>query len=139
MFFRFVKMLNCCIARKCMSKRSHTSINLEDKQTNNPGRPASARSSNPGDDSSDEEFFEALEDQDDSDDSSSGDVERPVGITKGDTKREGASKRCGDLKLLVSGEPLYVPLTQVCRAFSLRAGPSVLLVARILSTLFTVK
>ena len=93
-----------------MSKRSQTSINLEDKQAaGNPERPASC----PGDDSSDDEFFEALEDQDDSDDSC-GDVEGTLGTGEGSTRREGALKRRGDLKLLVSGEPLYVPVTQVC-------------------------
>lgn len=107
-------MLNYCIARKCMSKRSETSINQEltDKPAENPEQPSSARSSSPGDDSSEDEFFEALEDQDDSDDSC-GDVKGTSEITESNMKREGALKRCGDLRLLVSGEPLHVPVTQV--------------------------
>jgi hypothetical protein len=107
-------MLNCCIARKCLSKRSQTSINKENAPSDIPRRPTSARSSCPGDDSSDDEFFEALEDQDDSDDSG-GDVEGPLETGQGNTRREGALKRCGDRRLLVSGEPLYIPVTQVCR------------------------
>ena len=97
-----------------MSKRSETSINqeLSDKPPENPERPSSARSSSPGDESSEDEFFEALEDQDDSDDSSR-DVEGTSEIAESNMKREGALKRCGDLKLLISGEPLYVPVTQV--------------------------
>ena len=106
-----LQMLNCCIARKFLSKRSQTNISQEGKQGDNPSPPASARSSCPGDDSSEDEFFEALEDQDDSDDSC-GNVPGPSEIKEDSTRREGALKRCGDLKLLVSGEPLYVPVTQ---------------------------
>ena len=108
----FPQMLNCCIARKFLSKRSQSNISQEDKQAENSARPASARSSCPGDDSSEDEFFEALEDQGDSEDSC-GDVPGPSEIKEDSTRREGALKRCGDLKLLVSGEPLYVPVTQV--------------------------
>jgi hypothetical protein len=107
-------MLNCCIARKFLSKRSQTSISQENKQAENPGRPASARFSSPGDDSSEDEFFEALEDQDDSDDSC-GHIAGSSETSEGRIRREGALKRCGDLKLLVSGEPLYIPVTQVRR------------------------
>ena len=97
-----------------MSKRSETNINqeLSDKPPGNLERPPSARCSSPGDDSSEDEFFEALEDQEDSEDSC-GDVEGTSRMAASNMKREGALKRCGDLKLLVSGEPLYIPVTQV--------------------------
>ena len=97
-----------------MSKRSETNINQEqsDKPPGNLERASSARCSSPGDDSSEDEFFEALEDQEDSEDSC-GDVEGTSRMGEGNMKREGALKRCGDLKLLVSGEPLYIPVTQV--------------------------
>ena len=85
-----------------------TRNNLKD----NPERATSARSSCPGDDSSDDEFFEALEDQEDSEDSC-GDEEGTLGTEGSNTRREGALKRCRDLRLLVSGEPLYIPVTQV--------------------------
>ncbi|XP_028409071.1 rab3 GTPase-activating protein catalytic subunit-like isoform X2 [Dendronephthya gigantea] len=112
-----LQMLNCCIARKCLSKRSQTSINDEMSEKhfkpNDGNRPASARSkhSHPDDDSSEDEFFEALENQDDSDDSGE-DEEGNLKTVQSNTRREGALKRCGDLRLLISGEPLYIPVTQ---------------------------
>lgn len=83
-------------------------------KANDRDRPASARSRNshPADDSSEDEFFEALENQDDSDDSGE-DVEGPLETERSNARREGALKRCGDLRLLISGEPLYIPVTQV--------------------------
>lgn len=135
-------MLNWCIARKCLSgKNSGTRVNLEGQKvvgnlqsnTRNSDRPSSGRSSSDkpssaGDDSSDDEFFEALEDQGDSDEDSSLDVVVSDSATDksqtergtksncaegGNQVREGALRRCGDLRLLVTGEPLYVPVTQV--------------------------
>lgn len=129
-------MLNCCIARKCISrKKSETGFkNDRNLQSNSKNSDIlnHARLSSPGNDSSDDEFFEALEDQDDSDDDSSleagisdgvSDIPRKERVnksscTEGDNRvREGTLKRCGDLRLLVSGEPLYIPVTQVATLF----------------------
>ena len=100
-------MLNCCIARKCLSKKN-TQEAL--KQQHIPLQHPWSRSSHDNvNDSSDEEFFEALEDQDGSDEES----EAWTATTEITIKREGALKRCGDLKLIKSGEALYIPITQV--------------------------
>ena len=75
--------------------------------------------------SDDEEFFEAVESQDEVDKESGGsgeDINNTKRIDNEDNidnnssvcKREGAKEPFGDLKLLVSGEPLLVPITQVC-------------------------
>ena len=78
--------------------------------------------------SDDEKFFEALENQDENEKETKNyfenfNIERK---TNGDSdiensndnnasmcKREGGRELFGDLKLLVSGEPLVVPITQV--------------------------
>jgi len=82
--------------------------------------------------SDDDEFFEAVESQEESENefqsgNSSGDLKNiqrtdsdlnmDGNCTDNNTptgKREGAKEPFGDLKLLVSGEPLIVPITQVC-------------------------
>ena len=77
--------------------------------------------------SDDEEFFEAVESQDEVDKDSGRHAEDIKNTKRTDEdlsqdniddnshvcKREGAKEPFGDLKLLVSGEPLLVPITQV--------------------------
>ena len=78
--------------------------------------------------SDDEEFFEALENQDESEKetrnyfenfniegktNSDSDIENSDENNASMFKREGGKELFGDLKLLVSGEPLVVPITQV--------------------------
>ena len=78
--------------------------------------------------SDDEEFFEALENQDESEKgtrnyfenfniegktNSDSDIENSNENNASMYKREGGKELFGDLKLLVSGEPLVVPITQV--------------------------
>ncbi|XP_074627593.1 rab3 GTPase-activating protein catalytic subunit-like isoform X2 [Acropora palmata] len=77
--------------------------------------------------SDDEEFFEALENQDESEKgtrnyfenfniegktNSDSDIENSNDNNASMYKREGGKELFGDLKLLVSGEPLVVPITQ---------------------------
>lgn len=79
--------------------------------------------------SDDEEFFEAVESHDeaiDKDSEGKADDVKNTKRTDNDLnednidnnspvfRREGAKEPFGDLKLLVSGEPLLVPITQVC-------------------------
>lgn len=79
--------------------------------------------------SDDEEFFEAVESQDEDDKDSGSNTEdislknakrTDIGFNEHNIdnsssvfRREGAKEPFGDLKLLVSGEPLLVPITQV--------------------------
>ena len=78
--------------------------------------------------SDDDEFFEAVESHDEVSDKDSGSNAEDIKNTKRTDndfnednteinspvcKREGAKEPFGDLKLLVSGEPLLVPITQV--------------------------
>lgn len=77
--------------------------------------------------SDDDEFFEAVESQDEADSESGSNAENTKHIKRTDSglnednidnntamsKREGAKEPFGDLKLLVSGKPLIVPVTQV--------------------------
>lgn len=77
--------------------------------------------------SDDDEFFEAVESQDEADSESGSNAENTKNIKRTDSdlnednidnntamsKREGAKEPFGDLKLLVSGKPLIVPVTQV--------------------------
>ena len=80
--------------------------------------------------SDDDEFFEAVESQDESGNESGSNSENMKNLQRTDSdlnmddnnsidnntetcKREGAKEPFGDLKLLVSGEPLIVPITQV--------------------------
>ena len=78
--------------------------------------------------SEDEEFFEALENQDENEKetrnyfenfnierrtNSDSDIENTNDNNTSMFKREGGKELFGDLKLLVSGEPLVVPITQV--------------------------
>ncbi|KAL9957793.1 hypothetical protein ACROYT_G034737 [Oculina patagonica] len=76
--------------------------------------------------SDDDEFFEAVESQDEADSESGSNEENTKNIKRTDSdlnednidnntsicRREGAKEPFGDLKLLVSGEPLLVPVTQ---------------------------
>ncbi|XP_046859182.1 rab3 GTPase-activating protein catalytic subunit-like isoform X2 [Xenia sp. Carnegie-2017] len=64
-----LQMLNCCIARKCLSKKN-TQEALKHQQHIPLQHPWSRSSHDNVNDSSDEEFFEALEDQDGSDEES---------------------------------------------------------------------
>lgn len=79
--------------------------------------------------SDDEEFFEAVESHDEAiDKDSEGKADDVKNTKRTDNdfnednidnntpmfRREGAKEPFGDLKLLVSGEPLLVPITQVC-------------------------
>ena len=77
--------------------------------------------------SDDEEFFEAVESQDEVENDSEINAENIKNTRRTDSdlnednidnntpisRREGAKEPFGDLKLLVSGEPLLVPVTQV--------------------------
>lgn len=78
--------------------------------------------------SDDEEFFEALENQDESEKgtrnyfenfniegktNSDSDIENSNENNASMYKREGGKELFGDSKLLVTGEPLVVPITQV--------------------------
>ena len=77
--------------------------------------------------SDDDEFFEAVESQDEVDKDSRSNAEDVKNTKRTDNdlnednidnnslvfRREGAKEPFGDLKLLVSGEPLLVPITQV--------------------------
>ena len=86
--------------------------------------------------SDDEEFFEAVESQDEVDKGSGSNTEDIKNAKRTDNdfnehkidnnssvfRREGAKEPFGDLKLLVSGEPLLVPITQVGLLLILNRG-----------------
>ena len=83
--------------------------------------------------SDDDEFFEAVESQDEVENESGSNTENINKLKSKDCdlnednidnntptgKREGAKEPFGDLKLLVSGEPLLVPVTQVGLKFAI--------------------
>ena len=86
--------------------------------------------------SDDEEFFEAVESQDEVEKDSGSNTEdiknakrtdndfneHNIDINSSVFRREGGKEPFGDLKLLVSGEPLLVPITQVGLLLILHRG-----------------
>ena len=139
-------MLNCCIERKRLSKIRSVSVEFAsnkeslnstiDSRTTNEivktgnkqesqWSPEMERLDSKSSNSDDDEFFEAVESQINSviekktlkenlekgDNTMGASRESSVGCT-----RQGTKEPCGDLKLLVSGDQMYVPVTQV-RAF----------------------
>lgn len=134
-------MLNCCIRHK--KAQEHSQSGTSDAQFHSCGADigssgdhsveiSKSRTSPEGEGSdTDEEFFEALESQD----QSFADVNRSQDRTEkqspihskasevspedklgmGDLERgrSGVLKRCGDLVLIATGEPLCIPVTQV--------------------------
>jgi len=92
------------------------------------GRATSPKSE--GSDTDEDEFFEALESQDrgssGSDESQRVDVDEKIdedkeeegeisGNVESESGRSGILRQCGDLVLVATGEPLYIPITQVRR------------------------
>ena len=140
-YFPF-QMLNCCIERKRLSKirapslqyltnvdkTSETKTECNDSNSKNIRNSSSSAQmeslESQSSFSDDEEFFEAVESHDETIDKDSHvkNTKRTNNDLNGDNidnntpvfRREGAKEPFGDLKLLVSGEPLLVPITQVC-------------------------
>lgn len=115
------QMLNCCIERK-KARDEARKVHDEGKERGPRDSGASAaalaatKEASPGKSwdswsDSEEEFFECLSDQ--------GEMEAPQ--TEDDSKRkaEGRLHQHNSMTLLNSPEPLYVPVTQVCLAFTL--------------------
>ncbi|KAK3875371.1 hypothetical protein Pcinc_019752 [Petrolisthes cinctipes] len=100
-----LQMLNCCIARRNAREQATHISGCEDMEE-------------------EDEFFECEEEvEDEEDERSSSSNNRGGGVVRGGAggggagwsswdKPEGRLKRCGTLRLLHTGEPLYIPVTQ---------------------------
>ena len=121
-------MLNCCIERRRASRTRNATEpggqSKESARSRNHSKKTSAR-----DDSSppakridsesefstssndDDEFFEALESQQDTDDSEM--TLKDSSVSQEAKRPEGVSRQCGDLTILTTKEPLFIPITQV--------------------------
>lgn len=115
------QMLNCCIERK-KARDEARKVQDEGKERGPRDSGASAaalaatKEASPGKSwdswsDSEEEFFECLSDQ--------GEMEAPQTEDDGKRKAEGRLHQHNSMTLLNSPEPLYVPVTQVCLAFTL--------------------
>ena len=140
LFHQKLQMLNCCIQHKKKRENSMTDITGAQARSSKTGSDSKTSHSesdthdenyvtpNVEDSDTDDEFFEALESQDQTtsvnarrtskvkevhlveSESSVVILEDPHEV---ESSLSGVLKRCGDLVLVATGEPLYIPITQV--------------------------
>ena len=130
-------MLNSCIHHKKSHEQKLHTPNIKPPQSQSEVSSSKQKETKPDEASSnsdtDEEFFEALESHEVGSQGSKGRGSRgiseervsspssgedmadaPPGRSMEGGGRVGALKQCGDLVLVAVGDPLYIPITQVC-------------------------
>ena len=137
LFHQKLQMLNCCIQHKKSHEQKLNTPNIKAATTqsqfhssdSNPNSSLNTTNSRRGSHTpslggsdTDEEFYEAMEVLDAAETSlenASGTNNDFSSMADSDTKlledrkRVGGLKQCGDLVLVASGDPLYIPITQV--------------------------
>lgn len=108
-------MLNCCIRHKKSHEEKLYTPNI--KKTQSSHSFSKSRTSRTPSSSDSDEFYEALEIQDsEMPDSAEAMVSSCDTADSGSEQlqdRVGALRQCADLVLVATGEPLYIPVTQV--------------------------